>query len=141
MRISLIVFLSVLSLFVGSSDAGAVDTWVSADQTTVKWDASTGNIDGTPFEAGVVIEYRVFIDKVAKSDPIQVWQGEELQASITMPKQGRYLVGLQALKIIDGEIEAVSETVWSDDPAVVGTPGTFGVVYFKNPKHPVNLRK
>lgn len=59
---------------------------------------------------------------------------------MTLTGQGRYVLGVKAVLVVDGVDETESVVVWSDNPLVVAED-TFGVLYFKNPKHPTNLRK
>ena len=132
------IILTLAILMLAVSAAHAVDLRHSADQVTVAWDAVTTSTDGTAIEGSV--KYVVYTDSVNHNAQSAVWEGTDTQAAITFDKQGRYLVGVKALLVVDGAVEGESSISWSDDPLAVGA-GTFGAVYFKNPNHPVNFVK
>ena len=134
----LICLFTILLIGMFTSTAMAIDEWVTANQATVMWDAVVQSDDGTPVEGA--LEYAVFLDKENKNNSVEIWRGADTQATITIDSQGRYLVGVKAYLIVNGITESESIMAWSDDP-LVALEGTFGVVYFKNPKHPTNLVK
>ena len=75
-----------------------------------------------------------------KENPVLVWQGTELQTTITLPDEGLYLVGVKTWRVIDAEVSLESLIAWSDDPDIVGgDTKTFGVRYYLPPDQVTNL--
>lgn len=115
-------------------------TWHVSNQWNVRWDAVTQDSEGNPI-AAENIEYSVVYALENKVDPIEVWRGSETQATITLNVQGQYLLGVIAHRVLAGEEMAKSETSWSDDPAVVGEPGIWGIMRFLPPVKPGGFGK
>lgn len=140
-KILYVLMFALIVVFLSSVAAMAVDQWVTANSATIAWDAVTEATDGGPLAEGAIVEYEVFVAKENLSGVVSVWRGSETTAVITLPKQGRFMAGIKTWLVVDGLDEAESPTVWSNDPLIVANATTFGFVYFKNPKHPMNLRK
>ena len=123
----IIVALSLLVIL--PYTAGAVDYQV-ANQITLAWDATA------PVNAGEGMEYAIFIaPSTDKTNPTKLWQGPELEYTVTLTEEGQFLFGLQTFRMVDiaGTMTAVSNAAigWSDDPNVSPTP--FGVQHYLPP--------
>ena len=62
-------------------------------------------------------------------------------ATITFAQEGRYLLGVQAVRTVPNVAPMESTISWSDNPAVVQGGVTFGAQYYVPPAPPANLRR
>jgi len=124
---------------VAGSIAGAMD-WHVADGVSVKWDAVTTDAAGNPFAEGG-IEYAVYSARIDKVDPMLLWRGPETQAALTLMQQGRFLLGIKSILVVDGKDVAESDMAWSDDPEIVADGAVFGVMFFTAPAKPGGFGK
>lgn len=134
--------LSKLTLFVAlalaiAMPAIAVDFTV-VNEKTIVWDPVTKTDGGLDIPAGDTVKYQVWLvmDGAAKDTAIKA--GPELDATqytITFSTEGRWLVGVEAIRIPEASPADVRKSAisWSDstDPAVVANP--FGFIYFEAP--------
>ena len=127
LTVVLILLLPVMAL---------AQTWVTANQGTVAWDAVA------PIATGDVIKYQVYTRPDLTSAGAKV--GTEItatQLTITFPSEGKYYVGVQTLRYPTGETSAVTSAIgWSSDPAVCSPAGPFGFKYFVIPGVIKNMR-
>jgi len=131
MLMSLFLIMSVL-LFCSTASA-IVDSWMPANQVTIAWDAVTTLGDGSAITSGGTVEYEVVRASADKSDIQVLWSGPETQVQLTLVAYGRMIFGIKSLLIVDGQRVSESEYGWSDDPEVVGSAGTFGVLFYQAP--------
>lgn len=136
-----VVSLITVLIFLAVQPAWAI-TWVTANQSTVQWDAVTADIDGDPIAPGTHVEYKVFmanaITDPGHANPSEVAQVTATEHTITLGVKGSYHVGVQALHIEDGTNEQLAESsvAWSDDPASTqdvdgdGNGDPFGIRFF-----------
>ncbi len=127
--IFLITALVGLLFLFPTEKAQAVDYKI-ANQMTLQWDATAPNNDGEK------IEYAIYIaPSDDTSSSVKLWQGPELEYTVTMTEEGLFLFGLQTVRLVemDGTFEPVStaEIGWSDDPAVAPVP--FGIRFYNPP--------
>jgi hypothetical protein len=124
-------------------------TWHTANQTTVGWDAVTTLSDGSAIPSGDVVKYEVWIANAKtdpnKTNPTLVAEVENLQETITLNVEGHYFVGIKARRYIvnpDSTQELVGESTvsWSDDPTKAANGEDFGIRYFLPPAAAVGLR-
>jgi len=120
-------------------------TWHTANQATVAWDAVTTIDNGDPLPAGDTIEYVVYLSNAItdpnKDNPVEVARTTDTSQLITLNVEGSYFVGCKAIrKIADGTEVGESVVAWSDDPQYVLNGETFGLRYFLAPSAPGNLR-
>lgn len=117
-------------------------TWFTANQVTVGWDAVTTLDDGSPLPTGDTVQYRVYlvnaITDPSKTNPTEVTTAAitELEYTMTLGVEGKYFVGLLSERIVSGaggEVIPANAIAWSDDPAVAKDGNTFGVQYFIPP--------
>jgi len=140
------IFLSVLIgafLFSVAAFAQQVN-WHVTNQVTVVWDAPTTLSNGNPIPSDNSLKYRVYIKRDAPdaqaqevtTDPIS-----ETQYTITLSEEGRYFVGVRALRF-DANDTQISESAisWSNDPNVVANGEEFGVQYFVPPSPADGIR-
>lgn len=102
--------------------------WHNTNQVTVAWSRAEG-----------ATSYRVFTRGAGGGEPVAISETTELSAVITITEEGRYFVGVQSIREVDGEM-LKSEIAWSDNPAYCAGSVAFGVVFFVAPDPPVNLR-
>ena len=143
MKKILLAVLITLSL-VGISNA---QTWTTANEATVSWDAVTKLLDGSTIPTTDKIAYNIFIRNKKTGTVTSVGNTPNLQQTIVFNTEGRYFPGVSAVRQVVGEdgvtIEETmeSEISWSDNPAACLNGQTFGIRYFVHPNQPVNLRK
>lgn len=115
--------------------------WSPANQITLGWDAVTTLADGSALPAGSSINYKVFTAKAAdKSDAVEVGIVAITRAVVTFQIEGRYYLGVQAQRVVGGEVVSVSIIAWSDDAKYTAAGQTFGVQYFLAPAPAGGLR-
>lgn len=120
-------------------------TWVTANQATIAWDAVTVNSDGDPLPPGETMEYVVYLANAVtdlnKANPTEVATTSTLSQVITLNVEGQFFVGVRSVrKAGDGTVLGQSIIIWSDNPAYVLGGQTFGIRYFKSPAAPTGLR-
>jgi hypothetical protein len=122
-------------------------TWVTANQTTVGWDAVTADVDGDPFAPGTHAEYEVYlvnsITDPGKTAPEKVGQTTELTLVISLVVKGSYWVGVRVVQIDDATSEVLSQPgafAWSDVPADCKDGIDFGIRFFAAAAATTNLR-
>jgi len=119
-------------------------TWHTADQKTVGWDAVTQNTDGQPLIEGSTVTYTLYLANAItdpeKTNPSEIAAGvENLQHVITLGVQGRFFVGIRAVLWVDEEAVSQSTIAWSDDTEVVQDV-PFGLQFFAPPAGVRGLR-
>lgn len=133
----LVILLSVLLAPVVA--VAAPDKYHVADSVTVTWDAVTTQGDGTALSADGAIEYEIFYAPMDRSNPVSIWRGPETTATISLPAQGKYLLGIQTILVVEQTDANRSPFGWTDDPEIVGdTDGdgvgdTWGLMWFMPP--------
>ena len=141
MRVQLAVAI-VITAFAAIAFASL--NWHTTNQATIAWDAITELSDGSPIPSIDKIEYVVHLANSVtdpnKTNPVEVWRGDETQATITLNTEGQYYVGIQAVRKREDSIIATSTIGWSDNPQICLDGNTFGIQFFLPPKSPVNLR-
>jgi hypothetical protein len=137
---SLIVVVIGLVIF-GFCVVAHAQTWVTANQVTVAWDAVTQTVEGLAIPASEM-KYQVYIRTGTTGDGTAV-DGiiSETQLAITFTAEGRYYIGVRAIRYPAGEASGYGSYVsWSNDPLVCAVAGPFGVVYYAVPINPKGLR-
>ncbi|RPJ12062.1 MAG: hypothetical protein EHM36_00170 [Deltaproteobacteria bacterium] len=135
MKLKCLTACLILFLAIPCIALGAVSQWKTANQVTLQWKPATTLVDGTPLPAGYSVVYKVFI----KSDgstatPTEVATVTAAQATITFTSEGRYVLGIQTIRLdSSGAVVSEAPISWSDDPALVRNGVTFGAMYFIAP--------
>lgn len=139
-RLFLVLILAA-AVLIGATDklclsVAYAQTWVTANQGTVAWDAVA------PVATGDTIKYQVYTRIGTTGDGAPV--GAEItatQLAITFTVEGRYFVGVKAIRYPIGETVGIpsAATSWSNDPLVCAAAGPFGFVYFVAPVNPKGL--
>jgi len=136
MKKSIICF-AIIALLV-AAPAMAVD-FITANQTTVAWDPVTKSPDGTITFASGEITYSVYLANAItdpnKSNPAKVRTIPETQTTLTLNTEGKYFVGVSAVRTVSGNLIGESAIAWSDQV----TPA-FGIQFFIIPGPPSGLR-
>lgn len=108
--------------------------WYPLDSKGIQWNAPTMTTGGNPIPADNILKYHVYsrnevtgAEVCLTAEPIL-----ETQYYVTITEEGRYWLGVQALRYLDdGTLVAEpSEIAWSDDPAVVVNGQTWGILYY-----------
>ena len=118
-------------------------TWHTANQATVAWDAVTTLSNGDPVPAGDIVRYKVWLkNAVTGGEPVELGEVAELEYTITLNTEGKYFVGVSALRYTSENILISKSTIcWSDMVACTAeAEGPFGIQYFLSLKDPVNIR-
>jgi len=140
-----IVIFFIVSFFVLSGSMVHSQEWVTANQSTITWDAVVGSISGTAFPESDIIEYKVYLSN-AITDPdkdnlVEVGVTENTTYAVTLNVEGRFFVGLQTIrKSEEGNILAESIIGWSSDPTITTNGHTFGLQYFLLPAIPCGMQ-
>ena len=132
----LLVMLFVFAVLGLTFTANAV-VWKTANQVTIAWDANPFNVEGGAIPADQ-IKYVVYIYN-AITDPnhenaVEMEPIAETQQLITLGVEGKYLFGVKAVRIVDGENVGESTIVWSNVP-----PADFGAQFFLPPAAPTGF--
>jgi len=136
---SILVFLIVL-LFTAAPVFADVN-WHLANQTTVGWDAVTTLSDGTTVPSEQV-SYKVYIAKlVDKTDMVEVGNAiVDVEFTVTLNSEGKWFVGVKAVRTIDGVNIDSSRIAWSDMPLDCENGTTFGIMLYLGPANVTGLR-
>ncbi len=118
--------------------AFAVDQWNTANQVTLAWDPPTTLQDGSPIPADSTLKYRVYLKTNKGMQAVALT--DQLQTTITFSEEGDYLLGVEVIRMVNGEIVGQSDLIWSDDPKYTLNGKTFGVRYFSPPGPVMNLK-
>lgn len=117
------------------------------DQATVAWDAVNTLLGGTPLPEGDTVLYELFLVPQTETGPqalmgnlFPVGQTSELQYTLTFSREGRFIVGVRAVRIRDKARISVSEITWSNNPERV-QDGIFFIVYYQRINAPSGLRQ
>lgn len=103
-------------------------TWKKGSSITVGWDASA---DATG--------YKLYSKPETGGTPTMMLQVSGTQGTLTFTVEGRYLLGVSAVKTVGGE-EAESTICWSNDSTCTFQEATFGLSYTVPPSAPKNFR-
>ncbi len=131
-----ILMLVIALLFL--TPAYAVDQWNTANQVTLAWDPPTTLQDGSPIPADSTLKYRVYLKTSKGMQAVALT--DQPQSSITFSEEGDYLLGVEVIRMVNGEIVGQSDLIWSDDPKYTLNGKTFGVRYFSPPGPVMNLK-
>ena len=128
--------LIVLFVMLLAASGAWAQTWHTANQTSVRWDAVTQNTSGELLTGELT--YSLYLANAvtdpSKANPSLVAEGiTETRYTITLNVEGKFFAGIKAVRSVDGEIVGESEMSWSDDPLVVFEGNTFGLRYFLPP--------
>ena len=112
-------------------------TWHTADQKTVGWDAVTTNTDGGVIPADQ-ISYTVYLYN-AVTDPnhlnaVTLGSTVETQYLITLGVEGRYFWGVKSVRTIEGDVVGESVIIWTSLPQY-----DFGIQFYFAPMEPGGL--
>jgi hypothetical protein len=132
----------VLGLLVVAVAVVYAQEWHTANQITITWDTVTTLANEAPVPESSVVGYRVWLVN-AETDPDKLTPAQlpgeisEPTYTITMNTEGRYFVGVQALRMgQDGTVLGESNIVWTDNPEIVAGGATFGLQHYIPPAHP-----
>jgi hypothetical protein len=116
-------------------------TWHTANQVTVTWDAVTTNSDGNPLSTTDPIKYQVY-SKLAPSGTEDKVGTEitTLSQTVSFSSEGSYYLGVKAIRYIGTEKVGESAIAWSSDPLVCYNNQAFGVRYWLPPAQPKGLK-
>jgi len=125
----LCIFVALALVVILPLKASAIE-YTIANKITLGWDVVA------PVNVGETIEYAIYqAVEGDKPGAVKLWQGPELEYTVTMVAEGIFLFGLETYRLVDigGTIEKVSNSAigWSDDPAVAPVP--FGVRHYAPP--------
>lgn len=127
----IILALMLAGVLVFAAAASAeIEVWHPVNQVEVGWDAVTQTVDGAEITTGSV-EYDVRAAGIDRSSPQVLWRGPETAATVTLPAEGKFLLGVKAYRVVDGEDVSESEISWSDDASVVKAGLPFGVIHYR----------
>ena len=117
--------------------AHAVD-WSVVNEKTISWTPVTATSEGNDLAAGDIIKSQVYIVKDGDGKTTAVKVGPQLTAleyTITFSNEGRWLVGVQSIRIPVASPSDIQEGIitWSDVDDVALVPVPFGFIFFEPP--------
>ena len=116
-------------------------TWHTANQATMAWDAVTQLSNGDPIPVGDIVKYKVWLkNAVAGGDPTELGEIAELEYTITLNTEGKYFVGVSALRYSKDNVLLNESAISWSDMAECTAAGPFGIQYFLPLKFPIGLR-
>jgi len=129
----IIILLMVVFFF---SNAEAI-SWKNTNQITVAWDAVTTlnkNGETEPIPTNSTISYNVYVAPFTDKDSkIKAGDTSDLQFTLTLENEGKYLVGVQSVrKNTNGTKLSESAIGWSDDPEITAND-EFGILRYFAP--------
>src|SRR4030067_852934 len=108
----------VIVLLLAISVAANAQTWHTANQSTIAWDAVSTLFDGSPIPSGSTIEYEVYLANAItdpqKSHPVLAGTTTEPTYLITLNVEGKFLFGVKANRLVGAETVSESAVSWSD---------------------------
>ena len=137
--------LSVLGLMGLGLTPVQAQTWHNVNQFTCAWDAVTTDDNGDSLPVDGEMHYRLYIANADtdpdKTNPVQVYDGIDLQTIVTLNIKGRYYVGVQAVWIYTDNSELASIINWADEIEYQGTIDLWAIRYYVAPMPPENLTR
>ncbi|MHC4537465.1 MAG: hypothetical protein ACYS6K_26290, partial [Planctomycetota bacterium] len=107
--------------------------WRSTNQATISWDPVTTLVNGDPIPATDLIRYRIYLKESGTTAELFVDEIGFSTYTITLSTEGKYIVGIQAVRYDSAGVEVgESEINWSDVNGEA-TPNPFGLVFFHPP--------
>lgn len=128
-------------LFVNS--ASAVSNLYNADRVKVSWDIDTTYTEWISQGQNREIKYNVYQKVIGGSDYVLLTT-EAINVNnhtVQFETEGGYILGVSAVKFVDGVSVAESTISWSDNPAVCLNEEDFGIQYYTIPVNPTGLRR
>ena len=139
------ILLSILILLY-SSTCFSLD-YITTNKAKISWEAVTTLESGEVLPQGSVIKYMVYtmnqssINQEIKEVPYSsTFDGSQTSCIITFTEEGKYIIGIKALRIINSSTTCESKIAWSNDEVATNNK-TFGVQYFSSPSSVTNLRE
>jgi hypothetical protein len=130
-----VIFCILFITFVLSTFAAA-QVYYPADSLNVAWDSVV-------VPSGSTVEYAVYTrlttQGVGEAQLRTTVQNPS--AAVQFTSEGRYFVGVKAVRKVGGQEVASSEISWSDNATSCQGGVTFGAVYYSAPSAPKGLRK
>lgn len=113
-------------------------TWLTANQVTIGWDAVDTLNNGAPLPMGTIAKYKVYI-KTENGTPIEIEETDLLQSTITFTIEGNWFVGVSSVRYVDGKLTNESPINWSNVNGE-STPDPFGLRFYQNLEPPKGLK-
>jgi hypothetical protein len=131
----LVLFIGICLLVTCSTNARS-QTYYPVDSLSVAWDVVT-------VPAGSTVDYRVYtrFSTQTPADAVLRSTVSVPAATVSFASEGRYFIGIQAVRKVSGTEVSSSTVSWSDVSANCQGGVTFGAVYYTAPSAPTGLRK
>ena len=135
-------FLAIIGILFFFSGVAYGQTWHTANQVTVAWDAVIQLSNGDPIPASDIVKYKVWLkNAMTGGDPTELDEIAGLEYTITLNTEGKYFIGVSALRYTSEDILLNESTIsWSDVAECTTIEGPFGIQYFLTLKSPSGLR-
>ena len=116
--------------------------WHTANQITVAWDAVEKCAESTCWvKPEDSLKYAVYTKVLPSGEPVLLGEQDNLSAVITFEAEGRYIVGVSAVRYVAGDNERIETNInWSDENGEY-TPNPFGGKYYIVGDPPKNLHR
>ena len=129
-------FLSVLFIviFVLLASTSFAQTWHTANQVTIAWDAVTQTTEGMDLPIDQ-ISYSIYISDENSTNQVVLGETVETTYLVTLPSEGKYFVGVMCIRTVNTERVSESEITWSNEE-----PIPFGIQYYAAPRKSTGVR-
>jgi hypothetical protein len=138
-KLTLLFLISIMFCF---ATAASGQDWITANQISIAWDAVTNLENGDPIPPGSTIKYQVWIRREGQTTATQTGgESEATQGVVTFNSEGRFFIGVEAIRYENDQVVARSSITWSDSEDAEAVPSPFGVIYYLAPQSAKNLRR
>jgi hypothetical protein len=131
-----LLMFSFIVLLVLSVRVVFAQEFYTTNQATVAWDQDFGGVATSEVLWNIYLANA--ITDPEKANPVKVATALNQQYVITLNTEGKYFVGVSAIRKIGSEVVGESAITWSD---IQGDSPKFGLQYFTIPAAPTKIVK
>lgn len=123
-------------------NAYAID-WYSTNQATVEWDYESTWAEWVNSGVNNKVKFNLYLKNSTDGTPVILTPDpiSEVMYTVTLRDEGKYFIGVSAVKMLGNEVVSESEISWSDVPEVCASLKDFGIKYFTQLNQPLGLRR
>ena len=129
-------FLIIMAIGLMFASVSVAQVFHTTNQATVSWDQDFVGIPTAEVKWNVYLANAI-TDPV-KTNPAKIGNAVGRPYTITLAVEGKYYVGVSAVRIIDNVVVGESSILWADTQTAVPA---FGLQYFTIPPAPTKIIK
>ena len=129
-------FLTIMAIGLVLASVSIAQEFHIADRATINWDQDLGNIPAAEIKWNVYMTNAV--TDPGKANPAKIATAIGKPYTIVFSVEGKYYVGVSAVRIIDGSVIGETDILWADTQTDVPA---FGFKYFTLPPMPKKIIK